>query len=1045
MRPESNAPLVAVTLTEFVCGLNRMRTRSIRHFWIGKVKGDDNSYTVGELGGKPVVLAAPRDMGTTNTRDLARSLRISFPNIMYAFVVGITGGAPFVPDGIGWKASNIHLGDIIVSTQVIEYDFGREYENGFKRRTNVESVLSKAPAEVTNFVNQFVRGKGWAFQRVLRKTNTDLRGFDRLETGKNGYHVHPGPRTDDVYDLGYRHKHRDSSKLGDTKIHFGRYASGNAVMKSGHRRDLLIRDEGVIGFEMEGAGAWEVFGTIVVKGVVDYADSHKNKQWRGYPAARAALCAAAMIEEIELPDRPHVATNANVGIGAEIRGSIEQPRILPRPPNSQYVGYASVLERLASCLLWREDTASGRGQMICVLSGMGGVGKSETILQFLDKNDKAICERFWGVFWVDCGSEASAQGDFERIGDKCGWSLTDGQALIGVKDQLASSKRPSLLILDNCDDVRTDYSRYIPNGSKVSVIMTTRLSDAKKYASIDPQDAKSRLFVQLKGLDAESAIDLVLDASEIEERGQQTSDRARQIATALDCHPLAITIASSLIRSAVYSLEEYADALQGRLAQKELLDEVSEQARYLKVSTTFEVSAEALENLASTDLSAKAALALLDILGFMHHQAVSEEMFVRAWKYEERVLSKYGSEDGDEDCDVTHLSAWHVTRCRSVFSSLPSDERTRLFRRARAHLERLSLVSVDRLEKSTSLHLMVHAWARERVSSPGEAWAGVASILALSAEGCTSWQLFTSQLVLHQEANFTIWNGVNESDHDQWHLCRILFAYAWQMCQAKSIATLKICFQLVEQTRALCHDHLDASAITEAQYLLGIAYRANGQITKAVEMLEHVVKVREKLAENHPSRLASQHALAGAYQDDGQITKAVEMLEHVVKVEEKLAEDHPSRLASQHELALAYRANGQITKAVETLEHVVKVKEKLAEDHPSRLASQHALALAYRANGQITEAVETLEHVVKVREKLAEDHPSRLASQHALAGAYLADGQIMEAVELLKPVVVIKKRKFRANHPSRIVSEDLLASLMSKEEKAPEKGARIPS
>jgi nucleoside phosphorylase len=92
----------------------------------------------------------------------------------------------------------------------------------------------------------------------------------------------------------------------ETKIHFGRYASGNAVMKSGHRRDLLIREEGVIGFEMEGAGAWEVFGTIVVKGVVDYADSHKNKRWRGYPAARAALCAAAMIGEIELPDRPHV-------------------------------------------------------------------------------------------------------------------------------------------------------------------------------------------------------------------------------------------------------------------------------------------------------------------------------------------------------------------------------------------------------------------------------------------------------------------------------------------------------------------------------------------------------------------------------------------------------------------------------------------------------------------------------------------------------------------------------------------------------------------
>jgi nucleoside phosphorylase len=97
-----------------------------------------------------------------------------------------------------------------------------------------------------------------------------------------------------------------SNAVRETKTHFGRYASGNAVMKSGHRRDLLIREEQVIGFEMEGAGAWEVFGTIVVKDVVDYADSHKNNNWRGYAVARAALCTAAMIEEIELPDIPHL-------------------------------------------------------------------------------------------------------------------------------------------------------------------------------------------------------------------------------------------------------------------------------------------------------------------------------------------------------------------------------------------------------------------------------------------------------------------------------------------------------------------------------------------------------------------------------------------------------------------------------------------------------------------------------------------------------------------------------------------------------------------
>jgi hypothetical protein len=542
------------------------------------------------------------------------------------------------------------------------------------------------------------------------------------------------------------------------------------------------------------------------------------------------------------------------------------------------------------------------------------------------------------VFWVDCGSEASAQGDFERIGDKCGWSLAGGQALAGIKDQLASSPRPSLLILDNCDDVGTDYSRYIPNGSKASVILTTRLSDAKKYASVDPQDASSRLFVQLKGLDADSAVKLVLDASEIDERSQQITDQARQIVAALDCHPLAITVASSLVRSAVYSLEEYADALRGRLAQQELLDEVSEQARYLKVSITFEVSAEALQNLASTDPSAKAALALLDILGFMHHQDVSEEIFVRAWKYEETVLSKYGSEDGDEDGDITHLSTWHVTQCQSIFSSLLSEPRTRLFRRARAHLERLSLVSVDRAENCMSLHLMVHAWARDRVSRPGEAWMAVASILALSTKGYRSWQPFTPHLALHHEANFTIWNDVDESNRDQWELCRVWYAYAWQMYHASSIATLKICFRLLEQTRELCRENLEPSACTNTKHLLGIAYLADGQISKAVETLEHVVKVRAKLAEDHPNRLASQHELARAYRANGQIAKAVELLKPVVLIKQrKFRVNHRSRTVSEDLLA------SLISEVEETLQQRARIPIKNESGHETNRTKRRKL------------------------------------------------------------------------------------------------------
>ncbi|KAM0542036.1 hypothetical protein ACHAO7_010158 [Fusarium culmorum] len=230
----------------------------------------------------------------------------------------------------------------------------------------------------------------------------------------------------------------------------------------------------------------------------------------------------------------------------------------------------------------------------------------------------------------------------------------------------------------------------------------------------------------------------------------------------------------------------------------------------------------------------------------------------------------------------------------------------------------------------------------------------------------------------------------------------------------------------VEKT-TVAEDHPSRLA---SQHALARAYQADGQIKEAVKLLEHVVAVRETtLVEDHPSRLASQHKLAGAYRANGQIKEAVKLLEHVVTVEKTtLVEDHPSRLASQHALAGAYRANGQIKEAVKLLEHVVAVRETtLVEDHPSRLASQHALARAYQADGQIEEAVKLLKHVVGVWETtLAENHPSRLASQHALAGAYRANGQIKEAVKLLEHVVTRKREIMSPNHPSRLVSEQNL-------------------
>ncbi|KAK1809115.1 hypothetical protein LTR12_016522 [Friedmanniomyces endolithicus] len=658
-------------------------------------------------------------------------------------------------------------------------------------------------------------------------------------------------------------------------------------------------------------------------------------------------------------------------VGVEARPMVKQAWLLPRPANPQYSGYSHVLEYLKSRILSNADESCNRRQIIVVLSGMGGVGKSETILQFVERNRTSLHERLFAALWVDCGSEVAVRADLRRISRLYDWTFGDDDILDGVKDRLASSTTPILLILDNCDDSTVDYNRYIPNSDQVAVVLTTRLSNAKKYASADPQDVGEKLFLRLDGLDPDAAVDLLMELSETQDCDHDSFEDADRIVTALDFHPSAITVAGSLIQSAVYSLQEYAayaNVLDSRLAQAELLDTESEQARYKKVSATFEVSAEALARLGSTDSSAHDALALLNVLAFMHQQDIHEDIFVRAWSYEDVILS-WGEEDEEADLNIRYLSSWHVAQCRKFLRSRPLEGRMLAFRKARAHLDRLSLVNVDPDTRSISLHSLIYAWARTRLQRPGEAWASAASILALSTEGRRDWQPFSDRLIRHLETHFRFACGPPDSVifSSQRELCRIWYRFAWQMYRASSTETIALCERLVERTKDCCGESSNKVGLIDAQYILGIAYLDHRQIKEAVEQLEHVVQIRESLAEDDPDRLASQQALAAAYKAKGHDAQAIELLEHVVRVQEKsLAVDHPDRLASQHELAHAYSNadNGHDAQAIELLEHVVKVREKsLLEDHPDRLVSQHVLVRVYWADGQDQRALDLIQEL----------------------------------------------------------------------------------
>jgi len=624
---------------------------------------------------------------------------------------------------------------------------------------------------------------------------------------------------------------------------------------------------------------------------------------------------------------------------------------------------------------------------------------------------------------VDCSSEATARADFKSIGNLCGWALDELDSLHGVKDQLASHDKPSLLLLDNCDDTKTNFSCYIPNSARVSVVLTTRLFDADKYASLNMQDTTTKLFVRMDGLDPASATQLIVKTSRTREQSGETIHHAQHIANALDYHPLAIVVACSLIKSNVYSIKLYAEALKARFAQKELLDTVTEQATYRKVSATFEISTNALQDLAVSDESAQHALDLLDLLAFVHYRNVSEDMFVCAWKCEEEVLTNCMKQDREPH----DLSMWHVAQARKYFPYANLDTRKRMLRKARAHLVRLSLVKQNSEDNTVDMHSLVHIWARERLQDGTKPWSAAASILALAGQGSQRLQPYAPQISLHCETNYRLRHTREEINLRGEAMCRIWCNFAWQMLSTYHPQSSDVVKHFAREVQSLSSADADDILRTEPRHMLAVLCLRDRNISQAVLMLQDVVKLRAKLDENHPSRLMSQHELARAYVIDGRTSKAIEIFEDIVRTKEKLAADHPSRLASQHELACAYLEDGRTSQAIETLEYLVQIKEKLAVDHPSRLASQHELARAYLEDGRLSQAIEVFEHIVRTKEKLVAEHPSRLASQHALARAYLEDRRISQAIEIFEHVVQVEGTRLAADHPDRLTSQHELA------------------
>ncbi|GIK05065.1 hypothetical protein Aspvir_009164 [Aspergillus viridinutans] len=261
----------------------------------GKMLGDGNSYSMGVLGRYNVVLAHMPSVGKVAAATTAAGVRSSFPNIELVIVVGICGAVLQ-----GRNGQDINLGDVIISKGLIQYDMRRRLlGNRILRKDSVYINLPLPRAQIrgtlatlqTLHIDHALSrkygnmrrpsGKNW----VMRQNTQGQRGTSCLTLHINintantppvGY-VEPGKTT-----LEYCKEQEVVHRASSSKpvIHFGLIGSGNTVMRSGEDRASIVGRDQVIAFEMEVAGVWETFSSVlVIKGASYYADGHKSKRW----------------------------------------------------------------------------------------------------------------------------------------------------------------------------------------------------------------------------------------------------------------------------------------------------------------------------------------------------------------------------------------------------------------------------------------------------------------------------------------------------------------------------------------------------------------------------------------------------------------------------------------------------------------------------------------------------------------------------------------------------------------------------------------------
>ncbi|KAF3385839.1 Nephrocystin-3 [Talaromyces pinophilus] len=1013
---------------------------------------DPNAYTLGEVNGHNIVITyLPAGViGKVSAATVVSRMRSTFPQIQSGLMVGIGGGVP-------GKNNDIRLGDVVVSKPVgkhggvIQYDYGKTLQGG---KFEFTGSLNKPPQAFLTCMSQLETK-----QIIEGKNNLDDMVRDALErhpSMKENFSL-PEQDTDLLFDSSCHHAvkgdtcdkcdrdqlvERSPRKNRAPSIHYGLIASGDQVMKDSETRDLLAKQHGVLCFEMEAAGLMDGLPSLVIRGICDYCDSHKQKGWQGYAALVAAAYTKLLLSVV-----PVSGTN----LGSKKNNRVRH-WMVPLARNPRFIGREDEITKLERLFKGRD------GPRRVAITGLGGVGKTQVALELAYR----IRDRDEGcsVFWIPCTSQemidqtyldlAQELGlqDMERIDvkelyiehpDLKEFDLKRPDVKERVKEYLESEIAGKwLLIFDNADDMDTWLPTSCDSASGLAVFLPQSEHGRILFTSRNRKlavDLTVSNIISIPDVNENVALQ-ILERSLVQHNLIKNHDTTETLLEKLCFLPLAITQASAYINKNGVSLSAYLDLLEDQ--ESEVVDLLSEDfqdtGRYKDIKNpviaTWLISFKQIQKqdqLAADYLSFMCCLNPRNVPSSLLPMPTTRKHQIDALGLLDAYCFINGHDNNINMHRLVHIATRNWLRQNELFRYW--------IKEVADHLQ--EVLSIACHETGTGRREYIpHAWVlmhetefitmrQERYMKMTE---DMAYCLVHNLKYREADELYTELLKIKNESC-----GPEDPMTLKYMLCLAkTYSYGGKLDDAE-----KLMLQVMETAIRVLGSKSPLALRTI--YNLALVYLSQGRGNEAENLISNSIETQKaNFGVEHRPFLNSKLLLGEIYRGQGRFNEA-EKLD--LQVTETLLrafgrENHLSIKAMGH-LALDYEMQGRWDEAEKLQLEVMESNKKICgPDHIDTIVSMGILASTYR-NKHCWDEAETLGVQVfeKTKTILGLKHPLTLDGMLDLANLYLDQKRCDEAEKLIDRVVQTRKAVLGARHTQTLHIMSKLAQIYAAQER----------